>query len=325
MELRKAIKNLMPYGYVDKHLVHKARFGTEARQIPELYNKKGDKVNFCYLQDTMCDFTPYSLVLGRIPEKIVWDRFNQGLEVHFYTHREMKKTSDLCERKYGILRESEAIVPQDYAWALQNEAIISDFHKVFTHSARVLNRYENAVFAPANGVWYGTAQNGGNMLDAENYQKKTKNISMVSSDKVMCEMHKQRIEIAKRYAGSGMVDVYGKVCGNYVKQKADALQPYRYSIAVENDTTPYYFTEKLLDCLAAMTIPVYVGATELDKFFNMDGIIQMNGKSLEEWDKVLHSCCKEDYQERLEAVRDNYNRVFQYLCIENYITDHYSV
>ena len=36
-----------------------------------------------------------------------------------------------------------------------------------------------------------------------------------------------------------------------------------------------YFTEKLLDCFATGTIPVYLGAPDIDKHFNKDGIINL--------------------------------------------------
>jgi hypothetical protein len=34
-----------------------------------------------------------------------------------------------------------------------------------------------------------------------------------------------------------------------------------------------YFSEKLMDCFTTETIPIYVGCPNIDKFFNIDGII----------------------------------------------------
>ena len=38
----------------------------------------------------------------------------------------------------------------------------------------------------------------------------------------------------------------------------------------------FYFTEKLLDCFATGTIPVYLGAPDIGKVFNIDGIITLS-------------------------------------------------
>ena len=323
-KINEIINYIIPYGYVKHKLTCREYFGEESTIAPGLFNEFRQKMNIWYLQDRMCAHTPYTLVAGRFPQRVLWDRFNKGLPIHFYTHDEMYYTSELCQKKYGILRESEVIVPQDYERAFREKAQLKEFNKIFTHSARILDQFENAVFAPANGVWYGTERNGG-MMDESQCERKSKYVSMVSSDKMMCSMHKIRIAIARHCMCSNKVDVYGKVSGSYIAHKADALTDYRYSIAIENDTTPYYFTEKILDCFASMTVPIYIGATEIGKFFNLDGIIQVKKGNEEEIDRIIKNCCEQDYEERLPAVKDNYHRVMKYLCVEDYITNNYEI
>ena len=58
----------------------------------------------------------------------------------------------------------------------------------------------------------------------------------------------------------------------------NTLTRYRYSIAIENDVTSYFFTEKITNCFASLTIPIYLGASCVDKFFNKDGIIKIDTK-----------------------------------------------
>ena len=43
----------------------------------------------------------------------------------------------------------------------------------------------------------------------------------------------------------------------------------------ENGQYETYFTEKLLDCFATGTIPVYLGAPDIGNYFNKDGIIDL--------------------------------------------------
>ena len=57
-----------------------------------------------------------------------------------------------------------------------------DFSKIFTHSEKLLSRFSNACFIPGSCVWYGGKMGGGHMCELQ-HEKKTKNISMVSSSK----------------------------------------------------------------------------------------------------------------------------------------------
>lgn len=64
-----------------------------------------------------------------------------------------------------------------------------------------------------------------------------------------------------------------------------------------------------MNCFAAQTIPIYIGATEAGKFFNPDGIIQMRVEDFDRLEEILAKCTPEEYERRLPAVLDNYRRV----------------
>ena len=59
------------------------------------------------------------------------------------------------------------------------------------------------------------------------------------------------------------------------------------------------------------------------KFFNIDGIIQIENPTIEEVEKQIVSCNEEDYLSRKDAIIDNFHRVQEYLCPEDYIYEHY--
>lgn len=316
------IKNFLPYGYIKKRGMNHLTFGAEAAISPNIYNECGEKMYIFYLQNSLNSHTPYSMVAGRISDKIFWDRFNRGLPIHFYSHQDMFNTSDSAVKKFGVLRESEAIVPNDYRAILQNPEIASDFSQIFTHNEEILNKYANASFVPAYGVWYGTKQFGGELSD-NSFMKKTKDISIISSDKAITKYHKLRLAIARKYMTFPNVDGYGKGCNNFIEKKADALTSYRYSIVIENGISPFYFTEKILDCFAAMTVPIYLGASKIGDFFNTDGIITFSENNIDELDDIIKGCNSNDYEQRLSAIKDNYRRVLNYLDFESYILNHY--
>ena len=135
---------------------------------------------------------------------------------------------------------------------------------------------------------------------------------MISSAKEYCHLHVLRKKLAFKCKNESLADTYGTFDGgNYVIVEK-YLTDYRYSIAVENDITPYFFTEKILNCFAAQTIPIYLGATEIGRFFNTNGIIQIGLEDCDHIENILKHCTPEEYERRLPAVLDNFNRAMKY-------------
>ena len=173
-----------------------------------------------------------------------------------------------------------------------------------------------------NGLWYGTEKWGGK-LDVNNYRKKTKLLSAVASAKTAVPLHVIRANVARELKRRGLADVMGTAVGNYFDKISDAFDDYMYNVAIENEHTKFYFTEKILDCFASMTIPIYYGATEIGNFFNIDGIIEIKEPTVECVVSTIKQCSKSDYESRIEAVKDNFERVKKYISVDNYLTENY--
>lgn len=58
-----------------------------------------------------------------------------------------------------------------------------------------------------------------------------------------------------------------------VDDKWDGLAPYRFSLAVENSSSPDYWTEKIADCFLAWTVPLYWGAPNITDYFPREAVI----------------------------------------------------
>jgi hypothetical protein len=86
-----------------------------------------------------------------------------------------------------------------------------------------------------------------------------------------------------------------------------------FSVTIENDSYPTYWSEKILDCFASGTIPIYYGSPDIGDYFNMDGIILLNN------DFDVMKITKKDYYDRIGAVKDNFNRAMKYDVIEDII------
>ncbi|PAF43934.1 glycosyltransferase family 10 [Helicobacter sp. 11S02596-1] len=101
----------------------------------------------------------------------------------------------------------------------------------------------------------------------------TKNriISCIASQhKAMFPGHRDRREfvlwLKSQPIGKG-IDFYGAGTPNELTNKVDGLAPYKYSIAIENSRTSHYFTEKIIDCFLAYTMPIYCGAPNIGEYF----------------------------------------------------------
>lgn len=59
----------------------------------------------------------------------------------------------------------------------------------------------------------------------------------------------------------------------FVEDKYDGIAPFTFSIAIENSFIPYYWTEKLVDCLLSWTMPVYAGCPNILDYFSEDALL----------------------------------------------------
>ena len=148
---------------------------------------------------------------------------------------------------------------------------------------------------------------GSNLPWTKDFQiyEKTKNVSLVASHKNYTEGHKLRHSLAKEH--SDKLDIVGSINGERVGDslfdKMDGYRDYRFTVVIENCNHDTYYTEKLTDAFATGTIPVYWGTHNVCDIFNPDGIIMLTD------DFDFSQLTEELYQEKLDAVKDNFERV----------------
>lgn len=110
-------------------------------------------------------------------------------------------------------------------------------------------------------------------------------------------------------------------------EKKDKIKVFdcMYHIAIDSFSRDNFFSEKLIDCFITNTIPIYWGCTNIDKFFNPKGIIQVSGV-----DEIINECNRltpEHYQEIKESgvIEENYQRALEYndyeKCLKKAVND----
>ena len=282
--------------------------------MPKIYNAEGHPLETDFIKNRHSRHAPF----GHEGKHFFWDRYNYGLDTHFYGPEAMTGTLGKPAVKYGMLTESRTIVPKDYEVFHRNRGLEKDFRYIFTYDDRILNEIENARFYPvAAGIWNSEMREG-------RYREKDRDLSILSSDKVMCALHRFRLELARLCKREGLADTFGRFDGGgYVEKVDETLNRYRFSMIIENDVSDYYFSERLTSCFAAQTVPVYLGARRIGDFFNTDGMILLGSADLEEAESLIAECTRERYEAMLPAVLDNYERVKEYVNMQDYLYEHY--
>lgn len=275
-----------------------------------------------------------SIIAGKIPKYFEWANILKGdvgdsNSPTFYSHEQMfvQNPKD-PENSYGLLFESQLLMPGFYK---QVESASNKFKYIFTYNKRLIDkRSDKFKFIPAYCVWENGAKSPGQLEICS----KTKNLSMIASDKQMTYLQCFRKETATFLKANKLADVYGKSVNNEIKHTREGLQDYRFSIAIENAAIENYFTEKLLNCFALGTLPVYLGCRNIKDFFNTDGIIFLNdlipSLSYEsgldnQIASIFQSLNEEFYLNRMPAIKDNFERCKKYQVTEDYLWENYFV
>jgi len=133
---------------------------------------------------------------------------------------------------------------------------------------------------------------------------------MIASNKVMCPEHKFRQHIISKFKNK--CDLYGRGY-NQIDSKLSGLQDYCFSFAMENATYSNMITEKITDCFVTGTIPIYYGIKNIGDFFNIDGIIMLDGNF------DINSLSFDLYEKMYPAVLENYQIAKNILTAEDYI------
>ncbi len=84
----------------------------------------------------------------------------------------------------------------------------------------------------------------------------------------------------------------------------------KFSIIIENGKEDDYFSEKIIDCLASKTIPIYRGCPTISNYFDMNGILTFD--TLDELISIITNLPKDHYENMIDVVEKNYEISKQY-------------
>ena len=196
----------------------------------------------------------------------------------------------------------------------------ADGSYVETHSAMgwyVKTNYKEARNPAGLRNSYGFLR--GHRLELE---EKRHRMSAVASNLRQLPGHRARYEFIERLKRRfrGEIDFFGTGF-HFLPDKWDGLYPYRYSIAIENDVARNYWTEKIMDCYLAYTIPIYYGCPNIRDFFSPESYIPIDIAKPESAEETIAQCLKDpgDYERRLPYILEARNAVLEKYSLVPYL------
>lgn len=107
----------------------------------------------------------------------------------------------------------------------------------------------------------------------------------------------------------------GKEHAYPTQSKDESMRESMFHLAIENCREAGYFSEKIIDCFASHTVPLYFGDPRIGETFDTDGII-----TLKEEDAIeqVNSLTEEDFWSRTEAMNTNFERSKPYWDVSKY-------
>ena len=131
--------------------------------------------------------------------------------------------------------------------------------------------------------------------------KKEHDLSWITSNKDAFPGHRSRLRFLEKIQETIDFELYGRGF-RYIEDKWDGLAPYRYSLAVENFSNSYYWSEKLADCFLAWTMPIYFGCTQISKYFPRESMVCIDINDPQAIEKIKDTVASNRWYQNVDAI-----------------------
>ena len=208
-----------------------------------------------------------------------------------------------------VTSEPESIKRYESAYTRQ-------FGCVITSQSEKGLKHPNAIRAPSTSLWYygqGGAERKTVDLISQALPSKTQQLSTVCSDKKQKHtLHFKRWIFTQAIKQAlPELDIFGHGV-RPMRDKAEAMDDYRYHIAIENHFGAHHWTEKLSDCYLAGCLPFYYGCPNAEKYFPADSFIRIDINDIEGAIEIIREALANDaYSKCKDAVVEARRRVLE--------------
>jgi len=179
-------------------------------------------------------------------------------------------------------------------------------------------KHPNTVFIQPGLIWFYGAPDVGKMLSYDDIQStpppvKNNTISTVCSVRQgRLTLHYKRYHFTKKLkARIPELDVFGHGV-NPMNDKIEALDSYKYHIAIENHVFPHHLTEKLPDAFLGYTLPFYHGCPNAAEYFPPESFIPIDINNFDRTVAIIRdTLANNEYKDRLPYIIEARKRVLE--------------
>ena len=105
-----------------------------------------------------------------------------------------------------------------------------------------------------------------------------------------------------------------------INDKSEAMDDFRYHIAVENHIAPGFWTEKIADCFLAYCVPFYYGPEDVAGLFPKGSVIPIDIYDIDGAEAIIREEIKPgSYEARLPAITQAREQILERHNLMTYI------
>jgi hypothetical protein len=199
---------------------------------------------------------------------------------------------------------------------MANQSIINKFGRIYTSDPDLYLKGGKFIASPPYVHWHLSKSSYSHGVNPQVYDydfllnalpPKKKEVNLVSINSGINDLpgHKLRSDFVAKICEENInFELYGASIWSKYKQykgslpsKWPAYYNSKFVLAVENEVSPYYWTEKFTDAILCYSIPIYYGSNRINDFFPEGSYIEIDIKD-EEAPKILKDILYGDFYEK---------------------------
>ena len=250
-------------------------------------NEPPEKGEYIFTTDTSCKKYDWLVVYDEFPRRVNSDEISHG------------KFRLSCPRERTILATGEPTSVKFY-----NSVYTNQFGHLLTNRPYEAERHHHYHFGRGYYLWF----LGRTYPEVRSFvaPEKTKLISAVYSTKNMRHTlhHARNVLLDYLMDHVNGLDRFGKGV-RPIKNKYEALDEYKYHIAVENHIGHGHWSEKIADAILCECLPFYAGDPSLSEVLPKDSFIPIPINDPVRAAEIINaSIAANEYEKRLPAIKE---------------------
>lgn len=215
-----------------------------------------------------------------------------------------------------VPEDTEVCCPAENIWAIVQEPPVEEYQWLrqgFNNVSRVITSdvrwHAPYIMHDSLALPWHVNKSYDELRRLKRPENKPRNISWITSNATGRHGHQRRMSFLNDIKRLVDFDLFGRGF-NPIDDKFTGIFPYKYTLAIENYSGMYYWTEKLSDCFLSWTMPIYYGCTNIDTYFPKESYLQIDITNPREAADIINQAVHDDaWKKSLDAIEHSRNLI----------------